>query len=132
MAENSIPGAGLQAKADILTFSMAVHDLKGPLAILSGQSKLMLAEKLGPTTPRQSEALLDMLTCCKKLEEGISDLLTSNGQSPTGSRRYWKTLISVSVCAPSPILWRRHSRSAASASHASWIRSRCSCCSTAP
>jgi len=83
MAEASAFGAGLQGKADILSFSMAIHDLKSPLAIIAGQSKLLLAEKLGPTTPRQSEALSDVLTCCRKLEDGISVLLHSGSQPPS-------------------------------------------------
>jgi len=46
--------------SNITGLAMAVHDLKGHLAVISGQTKLLLAGKLGAVTPPQVSALADV------------------------------------------------------------------------
>jgi signal transduction histidine kinase len=53
----------------------AVHDLKTPLAVISGFVSLLMGEKLGVLTPRQLEALRDISGCCHRLEDAVSKLL---------------------------------------------------------
>ena len=55
--------------------AMAVHDLKGYLAVISGQAKLLRAGKLGDVTPNQVKALADICSCCSQIEEQIARLL---------------------------------------------------------
>jgi two-component system sensor histidine kinase ResE len=68
----------LSEKRDLKTsgIAMAVHDLKGYLAVISGQAKLLHAGKLGAVTPQQEEALADIVSGCRQIEEQISRLLT--------------------------------------------------------
>jgi hypothetical protein len=47
--------------------AMAVHDLKGYLAVISGQAKLLRAGKLGDVTPNQVKALADICSCCSQI-----------------------------------------------------------------
>lgn len=54
----------------------AVHDLKTPLAIISGYLNLLVANKLGPVNHRQKQALDDMVGSCKRLDQSIAKLLT--------------------------------------------------------
>jgi signal transduction histidine kinase len=58
--------------------AMAVHDLKGHLAVISGQAKLLRAGKLGAVTPLQTEALADIVSGCRQIQEQISVLLTGD------------------------------------------------------
>lgn len=53
----------------------AVHDLKTPLAILSGYLNLLVAEKLGTVNEKQMQALKDMVGSCRRLDRSISKLL---------------------------------------------------------
>jgi signal transduction histidine kinase len=61
---------------------MAVHDLKGLLAVISGQTKLVLAGKLGAVSPPQVRALSDVVSCCAILETQIASLLTHGLRNP--------------------------------------------------
>jgi signal transduction histidine kinase len=61
---------------------MAVHDLKGHLAVISGQTKLLLGGKLGAVSPRQARALVDVVSCCATLETQIASLLTHGLHKP--------------------------------------------------
>jgi signal transduction histidine kinase len=53
----------------------AVHDLKTPLAVITGFVNLLLGEKLGTLTPRQQEALKDVSGCCRRLNDAVGKLL---------------------------------------------------------
>lgn len=54
----------------------AAHDLKTPLAILSGYIELLQNEKLGPLSERQRGILQDMQASSARLEHFIQDFLT--------------------------------------------------------
>ncbi len=53
----------------------AAHDLKTPLAILTGYLELLLTEKVGPLTARQQEILKDMQSNGHRLQQYIQDFL---------------------------------------------------------
>ena len=54
----------------------AAHDLKTPLAIVSGYIELLQNEKLGSLSERQHGVLKDMHSSCLRLEHFIQDFLT--------------------------------------------------------
>ena len=54
----------------------AAHDLKTPLAILSGYIELLQSEKLGGLNERQREVLHDMRSSGQRLQHFIEDFLT--------------------------------------------------------
>ena len=54
----------------------AAHDLKTPLAIVSGYVEVLNSEKLGPLNERQREILHDMTGSCQRLQSFIQDFLT--------------------------------------------------------
>src|SRR5579864_3102557 len=54
----------------------AAHDLKTPLAILSGYIELLQNEKIGPLSERQRTILQDMQASSARLEHFIQDFLT--------------------------------------------------------
>ncbi len=54
----------------------AAHDLKTPLAILSGYIELLQSEKLGSLNDRQREVLRDMRSNGQRLQNFIQDFLT--------------------------------------------------------
>ena len=54
----------------------AAHDLKTPLAILSGYIELLQNEKLGPLSERQRSILQEMQASSARLEHFIQDFLT--------------------------------------------------------
>ena len=56
--------------------STAAHDLKTPVAILSGYIELMLGEKLGPLVARQRTALQEMHDNCQRLQGFVKNFLT--------------------------------------------------------
>ena len=60
--------------------SSAVHDLKTPLAIISGYVNLLIAGKLGEVNARQLRALRDICASSRRLEERISQLLLHGAQ----------------------------------------------------
>ncbi len=60
--------------------SSAVHDLKAPLAIISGYVNLLIAGKLGEVNARQLRALRDICASSRRLEERISQLLLHGAQ----------------------------------------------------
>jgi two-component system phosphate regulon sensor histidine kinase PhoR len=53
----------------------AVHDLKTPLAVIGGFVNLLMGQKLGAVTDRQLEALKDIATSCRRLDDAIGKLL---------------------------------------------------------
>ena len=53
----------------------AVHDLKTPLAVISGFVNLLLRQKLGAVSPRQLEALKDIAASCRRLDDAVGKLL---------------------------------------------------------
>ncbi len=55
--------------------AMAIHDLKGSLAVIAGQAKLLRAGKLGPLTEEQAGALADVVMACHQMEDKIARLL---------------------------------------------------------
>jgi signal transduction histidine kinase len=60
--------------------SSAVHDLKTPLAIISGYVNLLIAGKLGEVNSRQMLALRDICASSRRLEHRISQLLVFGSQ----------------------------------------------------
>lgn len=54
----------------------AAHDLKTPLAIVSGYVNVLTGEKLGPLNARQREVLKEMAASCERLQSFIQDFLT--------------------------------------------------------
>jgi signal transduction histidine kinase len=63
-----------------LGISSAVHDLKAPLAIISGYVNLLIAGKLGEVNARQLRALRDICASSRRLEQRISQLLLFGAQ----------------------------------------------------
>ena len=55
--------------------STSAHDLKTPVAILSGYMELMLSEKLGPLSARQRSALEEMHDNCERLQGFVKNFL---------------------------------------------------------
>ena len=54
----------------------AAHELKTPLAIMGGYLQLLLSEKLGPLSPRQTEVLAEMQANGVRLSNFIQNVLT--------------------------------------------------------
>jgi signal transduction histidine kinase len=54
----------------------AAHELKTPLAIMGGYLHLLLSEKLGPLSPRQTEVLTEIQANGVRLSNFIQNLLT--------------------------------------------------------
>jgi signal transduction histidine kinase len=54
----------------------AAHDLRTPLAVVSGYIELLISGKLGPLTDRQSRCLDDMYSSSQRLHRLITDFLT--------------------------------------------------------
>ena len=54
----------------------AAHDLRTPLAVVSGYIELLMSGKLGPLTERQSRCLDDMNSSSQRLHRLITDFLT--------------------------------------------------------
>jgi len=54
----------------------AAHDLRTPLAVVSGYIELLMSGKLGPLTDRQSRCLEDMHSSSQRLHRLITDFLT--------------------------------------------------------
>jgi signal transduction histidine kinase len=66
---------GQQQNQRATGIAMAIHDLKGSLAVIAGQAKLLRAGKLGPLTEEQAGALADVVMACRQMEEKIARLL---------------------------------------------------------
>lgn len=64
----------------------AAHDLKTPLAILTGYVELLQSEKLGPVSDRQREVLQDMRDNGKRLQRFIEEFLTFSALETGGLR----------------------------------------------
>ena len=56
--------------------SSAAHELKTPLTIMSGYLNLLLAQKLGPLTPKQTDVLTDMQDNALRLSSFVQNLLS--------------------------------------------------------
>ncbi|MBZ5568533.1 MAG: HAMP domain-containing histidine kinase [Acidobacteriia bacterium] len=54
----------------------AAHDLRTPLAVVSGYIELLMSGKLGPLTERQTRCLEDMYSSSQRLHRLITDFLT--------------------------------------------------------
>src|SRR5690348_17737034 len=54
----------------------AAHDLRTPLAVVSGYIELLLSGKLGPLTDRQKSCLDDMQSSSLRLQRLITDFVT--------------------------------------------------------
>ena len=67
----------LQQESDRRSVALAgaVHDLKTPLAVISGFVNLLLKQKLGGVTDRQEQALKDIASNCRRLDDAIGKLL---------------------------------------------------------
>ncbi len=63
---------------------MAMHDLRGYLAVISGQAKLLRAGKLGTVNSPQVAALADIVSGCLLIEQQLSGMLAADvrGSSP--------------------------------------------------
>jgi signal transduction histidine kinase len=59
-----------------VALASAAHELKTPLAVLSGYGELLLSEKLGPLTAKQRQVLLEMEANRNRLRNFIEDFLT--------------------------------------------------------
>jgi signal transduction histidine kinase len=67
----------LQQESDRRSVALAgaVHDLKTPLAVITGFVNLLLKQKLGVVSTRQSQALKDIAANCRRLDDAIAKLL---------------------------------------------------------
>lgn len=65
-----------QARQQNLALAVATHDMKSPLAVVSGYLKLFATGKLGLLTDAQRQVLDDMQTSCLRLHQLISELLS--------------------------------------------------------
>ena len=67
----------LQQESDRRSVALAgaVHDLKTPLAVITGFVNLLLKQKLGVVTDRQEQALKDIASNCRRLDDAIGKLL---------------------------------------------------------
>jgi signal transduction histidine kinase len=54
----------------------AAHDLRTPLAVVSGYIELLMSGKLGPLTEKQATCLEDMYSSSQRLQRLITDFLT--------------------------------------------------------
>lgn len=54
----------------------AAHDLRTPLAVVSGYIELLLSGKLGPLTEKQTSCLDDMYASSQRLSRLVTDFLT--------------------------------------------------------
>lgn len=54
----------------------AVHELKTPLAIITGYIEVLLSQKVGPLKDRQKQVLEDTKANCARLQRFIQDFLT--------------------------------------------------------
>jgi signal transduction histidine kinase len=54
----------------------AAHDLRTPLAVVSGYIELLLSGKLGPLTEKQTSCLEDMFASSQRLGRLVTDFLT--------------------------------------------------------
>jgi signal transduction histidine kinase len=70
-----LPGDG-QCTTCRDALASAAHELKTPLSIMDGYLQLLLAQKLGPLSPRQVEVLTEMQTNGARLSNFIQNLLT--------------------------------------------------------
>ena len=67
----------LEQKVRHRTMALATvaHELKTPLAIVSGYINLLLGEKVGQLNDRQRQILKDSLSNCARLEKFVHDFL---------------------------------------------------------
>lgn len=67
-----------------VALASAAHELKTPIAIMSGYADLLLSEKLGPLTAKQREVLQEMQSNRHRLQHFIDDFL-NYGAISTGN-----------------------------------------------
>ena len=67
-----------------VALASAAHELKTPIAIMSGYADLLLSEKLGPLTAKQREVLQEMQSNRQRLQHFIDDFL-NYGAISTGN-----------------------------------------------
>jgi signal transduction histidine kinase len=80
-----------------VALASAAHELKTPLAIMSGYVDLLLAGKLGPLTDRQREVLADMRSSGSRLQHFIGDFLTYSAVE-TGSLNFRMEVADLNSC----------------------------------
>lgn len=86
----------------------AAHDLKTPLAIVSGYVEVLRGEKLGPLNERQREVLRDMAAGCQRLHAFIHDFLAYSALE-TGELRLHLEDGDINACLSEVCsLWSRH------------------------
>jgi len=72
-----------QPNSKATSLAMAVHDLKGNLAIIAGQAKLLRSGKRGAVTTSQIESLDDIISGCKLIESQITGMLAPDLREAT-------------------------------------------------
>lgn len=70
-----IPDGGDQDCDFREALATAAHELKTPLAIMGGYLHLLLAQRLGPLTPKQVEVLTEMQESGRRLSNFVQNLL---------------------------------------------------------
>lgn len=68
----------------------AAHDLRTPLAVLSGYIELLLSGKLGPLNERQQGCLDDMQSSSMRLQRLITDFLTFSALQTGNIALHWE------------------------------------------
>ena len=80
-----------------VALASAAHELKTPLAVLSGYAELLLNETLGPLTPKQRQVLLEMDANRIRLLHFIEDFLTYSSLD-TGKQNMRFQLDDINAC----------------------------------
>jgi signal transduction histidine kinase len=65
-----------QSRRRTVALGTAAHQLKTPLAIISGYVELLLTKKAGPLNPRQKQILEESRFNCARLQQFIQDFLS--------------------------------------------------------
>ena len=65
-----------EARRRTIASATAAHQLKTPLAIISGYIELLLSRKTGPLAERQFQILTECQSNCERLQRFIQDFLT--------------------------------------------------------
>jgi len=74
-SDTALPHQGGECSDFRQALATAAHELKTPLAIMAGYLQLLLAQKLGPLTPKQVEVLSEMRESGSRLSNFVQNLL---------------------------------------------------------